>query len=77
MEEKFITSQTLCWDCANATGGCSWASELIPIKGWKAIETKKQTLYSSFIVYECPLFKRDAYRNGLVRYKEGEKDVQK
>lgn len=71
-KQKYETSQTLCWECANATGGCSWSSEFIPVEGWKAVETKKNTLLSSYVVTECPKFKRDAIRNGLVRYKEGD-----
>ena len=62
--------QTLCWDCANATGKCPWSEELIPVKGWTAVPTKhKSTVQSSFIVFECPLFERDAYRYGLKRYR--------
>ena len=64
---------TLCWDCANATGGCPWSKRLRPVKGWKAIHTKKMLyggIHDSYIVLECPLFERDAVGSGLRRYKE-------
>ena len=62
---------TLCWDCRLATGGCSWANERIPVEGWTAKEFGKTTSkpYSTFIVYDCPLFIRDAIGGGLKRYK--------
>lgn len=62
----FPISNTICWDCANATGGCSWSKSLVPVEGWKAIKTKKQTV-ESYAVYDCPEFKRDAMGNGLRR----------
>ena len=64
---------TLCWDCAKATGGCNWSDRLCAIPGWKIIPTKKikeNYSYTSCIVLECPQFKRDAYKNGLVRYEK-------
>ena len=77
MEDKFLTSQTLCWDCKFATGGCSWSDRLEPVEGWVAEQTKKNTPFQSYIVKDCPLFRRDAIRAGSARYKEGEKNVQK
>ena len=32
-------SKQICWTCKNACGGCSWSSELKPVKGWKAKPT--------------------------------------
>ena len=67
-----IGQYTLCWDCANATGNCRWSDELKPVKGWKAIPTVKDNNgkpMKSCIVVECPQFKRDAYENGLKRYR--------
>lgn len=74
-EENFKRSLTLCWDCARACGYCSWSSRLKPVKGWVAEKTSKEThgsISSSYIVYECPDFVRDAVGHGLKRYKEGE-----
>ncbi len=41
-------SETLCWTCKNACGGCSWSGRdsethelrFEPVKGWKAKKTK-------------------------------------
>jgi len=65
-ENGYPISDTICWECANATGGCSWSKRLIPVKGWKAIPTTKQTT-NSYAVYECPKFKRDAINHGQRR----------
>ena len=64
---------TLCWDCANATGKCSWSSDLKPVKGWTAVPTKKYVYggyMESYLVSECPQFKRDAIGAGMKKYKE-------
>ena len=61
--------QTLCWDCARATGGCSWSNYLKPVKDWNAIEVKPTSNkpYSTYIVQTCPLFERDGYDAGTRR----------
>ena len=69
--------QTLCWDCANATGGCSWADHdtHTPVKDWTAIETKirihnpsiPDQHTRSYIVITCPEFIRDAEGHGTKR----------
>ena len=56
----------LCWDCANATGGCSWSDNLRPVKGWEAKRTHKKE-FDSWLVINCPKFERDAYDFGLYR----------
>jgi len=53
---------TLCWDCGNACGGCSWSQELKPVKGWNA---KKSG--DSFTVKQCPKFVRNAWNGGQYR----------
>ena len=67
---------TLCWDCSKATGGCPWADYGRPVKGWTAREIQKSSSkpYLSYVVYNCPLFDRDAMCGGLKRYKKG-KDI--
>ena len=60
---------TICWDCKNACGGCSWSSSLIPVKGWTAIPTHNCS-QSSYLVTECPEFERDALNGGLKRYRK-------
>ena len=47
-------SQTLCWRCINATGGCSWSQELIPIPGWEARKTYIENKFYSYEVFACP-----------------------
>ena len=74
--------QTLCWDCANATGGCSWSNhwEHKPVDGWNAIKTKikvhnptqNEKISTSYIVIDCPEFLRDGEGNGLRRIRDKE-----
>ena len=65
--------QTLCWDCANATGGSNWSDHWkhSPVKGWNAIKTKLKWNYEandcSYIVLECPEFIRDSENYGQRR----------
>lgn len=63
---------TLCWDCARATGACSWSQSFVPVKGWQAIPTKQKAFgYSdTYIVISCPLFVRDSTGYGQKHYKE-------
>ena len=53
---------TLCWDCENATGGCSWSKRFIPVEGWDAIPTRVNMTVGkkvdSYTVVSCPLFKK-------------------
>ena len=79
-----MSLSTKCWDCAKATGGCSWSNSFEPVKGWVAVPTKVKIHKSknpteemirdnsSYVVIDCPEFLRDAYNNGLKRYIEGE-----
>ena len=66
----YVTQNSLCWDCANATNksyACSWAWHLKPVEGWTAIPTKKESGQNGFLVIECPLFERDAFGGGTKR----------
>lgn len=64
---------TLCWDCANACGGCSWSNhwDHLPVDGWKAVETRvrmnNDDYEVSYIVLECPRFERDGVDGGTAR----------
>lgn len=69
---KRMENHTLCWDCANACGGCSWSDHWLhrPVEGWDAIRTDlkaKDGVIESYIVVECPEFERDAYQFGQRR----------
>lgn len=61
--------RSICWDCANACGKCSWSRNFTPVKGWEAIPTKiiasKSFNASSYIVCACPKFDRDSTEYGL------------
>ena len=59
-------SDTLCWECKNACGGCSWSHNLEPVEGWTVVETgpaewmtSVQKMVPSVTVKECPEFIRD------------------
>ena len=69
---------TKCWDCAKATTNeCSWSDRLEPVDGWTAIPTLKSQFrmdpFQSFLVIDCPEFKRDAWNGGAMRPEEYEK----
>lgn len=56
---------TLCWDCKNACGGCSWSRNFTPVAGWNATEgavkvmcQKSQRYVQTFFVHSCPEFVR-------------------
>lgn len=56
--------KTLCWDCANNGGRCSWSKDFTPVDGWTAIPTKIPAqvykgdgrMIDSYCVCECPEF---------------------
>lgn len=53
---------TLCWNCANAVGGCSWSQSFEPVEGWDAVPCiirGNGIEVPSFRVLSCPLFERD------------------
>jgi hypothetical protein len=49
-------TDSLCWLCGNACGGCSWADEFIPVEGWTAEKTVVYGGQESYNVIACPLF---------------------
>ena len=54
--------QSLCWNCKNCFGGCSWAERFEPVEGWSAERTTIEyfnTKTPSFLVRDCPLFAVD------------------
>ncbi len=58
--KKRKSIDTLCWDCQNAIGKCSWSREFKPVEGWTAIPTFiGRDKIKSFCVVECPQFKED------------------
>ena len=56
-KRKNVRRGTLCWECKNACGGCSWSRHFIPVSGWDAEETTLKCLdgdIKSFFVNSCP-----------------------
>lgn len=54
--------QTLCWNCKNCFGGCSWSEKFEPVEGWNAERTLIKyfnVVTPSFLVRDCPLFVED------------------
>ena len=46
-----------CILCKKCFGGCSWADNLEPVKGWKAKQVSKKTgEFASYKIYFCPEF---------------------
>ena len=76
VKRDFLQIQTLCWQCKNALGKCSWAEidytkqnrpiKFEPVEGWEAIETIKGR-YTSYCVIKCPKFDPDEYIGGKGR----------
>ena len=58
--KKRCSDDSICWDCANSTGFCSWSEDFTPVKGWEAEETiinYKDNPIPSYKVKKCQLFK--------------------
>ena len=51
-------NKSICQNCANSVGFCSWSGNLKPVKGWKANSHKVQMLSgevkTGYEVLECP-----------------------
>jgi hypothetical protein len=57
-----LKSETICWSCKFATGGCSWALDGTPVEGWEATKTVlrcNDRSTTSYIVRKCPQYKFD------------------
>lgn len=67
MSRGKVTKQTLCWDCKNSTKPdiCPWVRDFTPVPGWTAEKTEIRNLGESYLVKECPLFKRGAFKGGM------------
>lgn len=60
--------KTLCWDCANSTKPdvCPWVRDFNPVEGWEAKprRTGGWMPFDTYIVFDCPLFRRDSHNAG-------------
>lgn len=54
---------SICGDCVNSVGLCSWSAKFIPVEGWKAEPVKRRLgsgdIVTGFAVKECPKFIMD------------------
>lgn len=65
---RTIQSETICWDCSNCYGGCSWAEDGVPVEGWVAErcdrelneKKRKNRNWTGYSVSYCPEFEPDA-----------------
>lgn len=55
----------ICFECANACGGCSWSRDFEPVEGWTATPTKVKVCYvrkkvweDTYKIDDCPEFVR-------------------
>ena len=54
--------RSLCGNCKNCFGGCSWAESFEPVEGWRGERTIIQHFNAetpSFLVRDCPRFAVD------------------
>lgn len=58
----------LCWDCANACGGCEWPRSFQPVPGWTAAPSRRIQNYGetgfkvidTYRITACPKFTKEA-----------------
>ena len=58
----------LCWDCANACGGCEWSRSFQPVPGWTAAPSRRIQNYGetgfkvidTYRITACPKFTKEA-----------------
>ena len=61
-------SKQLCWDCANACGGCEWSRSFRPVPGWSASPSRRIQNYGetgfkvidTYRITACPKFIKEA-----------------
>ena len=58
-------ANTLCWDCENCIGGCSWSKNFEPVEGWKAKAVTNSDNSDTYLVRECPQFKKGNAKTNL------------
>ena len=63
MSTRGKASDTICWECAKACGGCSWSVNFTPVEGWTAENTVNAAGVKSYIVQECPEYVKEKREN--------------
>ena len=66
---------TLCWECDNACGKCSWSKRFVPVEGWTAKKTtlslgyfsdrRKVKKTTSYHVVKCPEYSPNHMRRAV------------
>ena len=84
-----MNAESLCFDCKNALGGCTWSAWdfrncvplFLPVDGWDAVTVRRS--YSNghrksttYHVLSCPQYTKDPDRD-LGLYKEIDKEIDK
>lgn len=62
-----LRESSICWECDNACGGCSWSRSFTPVEGWTAVISPKADCPSKeairripwYLVRTCPEFVQD------------------
>ncbi len=60
--KKCSDKMSLCLDCKNAVGNCSWSANFVPVKGWKAEPScykDNELVVRTYKILQCPLYQPD------------------
>lgn len=69
-----MKTETLCWNCKNSLGSCSWSDELKPVEGWDATPSRfavgfntdgSPRIMKTFCVQSCPYYIEDKRKVNL------------
>lgn len=84
---NWTKKQTLCWECENACGGCSWSEidpetgrpRFEPVPGWTAEESSLHMSHGrdmkSYHITDCPQFKGDRSKTRRKKMSEADKEI--
>lgn len=56
-------TRTICWDCSNACGACSWSKDFTPVEGWEIEEIMHKDGTGGCAVIKCPQFVKEDREN--------------
>ena len=65
-----VKKSSLCLDCKNCVGLCSWSHHLQPVEGWEAEETTVRsngTFNKGYRVISCPEFEKEPERDVRIK----------
>jgi hypothetical protein len=59
-----VKKMSICNNCKNSVGLCSWSGRLVPVDGWDAVFVEgKGDRLPSWCVRECPQFEKEPERD--------------